>query len=88
MGGEHLHELVGILVGQRSEKYAANDGEHGDVGADADRERENGHHGESGCSEEDAKAVANILQNSVHVVLRALGLEVLLATGVPRNQGS
>ena len=45
-------ELVGVRIWQRLEKNSLDHGEDGSVGADTDREREHGDHGESRCSDQ------------------------------------
>ena len=50
--GLHLHQLVGVPVGQRAQQHRAGDAEHRRVRADAQREREERDRGESGRLEE------------------------------------
>ena len=59
---EDADELLGLREGQRAEEDGVDDGESGDVGADAERESEGGDEGEDGGFEEDAEGVAEVLE--------------------------
>ena len=63
---EYAHELPGIREGKRAEQDAVNDAEGGDVGADAEGQRENRDQGEAGSLEQHAAGVAHILQERGH----------------------
>ena len=39
----HAHELVGMRIGERTEEHAVDDAEDGAAGADAERQRQDGH---------------------------------------------
>ena len=53
------HELVGVRVRQRAQEHGVDDGEHGDVGADAERERQQRRDGEGGLAHELTERVAD-----------------------------
>ena len=55
-------ETVGLGVGQRTEQHRLHHGEHGHVGADAEREREDGGEGEPGLAGEPADGVAEVVE--------------------------
>ena len=59
---EDADELLGLWEGQRAEEDGVDDGESGDVGADAECESEGGDEGEDGGFEEDAEGVAEVLE--------------------------
>ena len=56
-----LHEPIGVRVGQRPEQHAIDNAEHGSVGADAERDRQDGHRGEAGRPPERAQGVSDLV---------------------------
>src|SRR5262249_56605626 len=62
----HVDQLLWIGKRQRLEQDGVDDAEHGGVGADAERERQDGRQREAGLPDEGADAVAEVLNESVH----------------------
>src|SRR5215469_8964180 len=81
---EHQNELIGIWIGKRSQKHSVDDAEDGGVGADAQRERQNGDGGEARTLAEHAGGIAQVLRGLVQEApaarLAALLLERLEVT--------
>src|SRR5579872_477167 len=61
-----LDDSVGLRVRQRAQQDAVYDAEHGCVCADAECQRQNDKHSEAGTFPECAKAVFNVLPQSLH----------------------
>jgi hypothetical protein len=55
------YEAVGIWVGKRFEEHAVYHAEDGGIGADSERQREDGDGGESGILAETTEGVADVL---------------------------
>jgi len=69
---EH-HEAAGVFEGQRLEEYAADDGEEGNIGADAEGHDEDGYRREPRCTAEGADADAEVAGEGFEPVPRPRG---------------
>ena len=65
------HQAIGAWIRQRPQHQRVDDGEDGGVGADAQRQREDGDGREPGRPQQRPDGVAQILQGRLHRVLRA-----------------
>jgi len=63
--GIEPREFVRIGEGKRAEQECINDAEDGDVGADAEREDQDGNGGEGAVPPKSAKRVANVAEKRV-----------------------
>src|SRR5258707_573757 len=59
-------QAVGLQIGKWAEEHGMNHGEHRGVGADAEREGQDGDYGEAGSFGEQTKGVANVGDESIH----------------------
>ena len=65
-GLPHLHQSAGLLERKRAEQQRIDHAEDGAVGADAERERDDGDQREAGILQQRAQAVAQVLPECVH----------------------
>ena len=61
---EQHDQPIGIVIRQRPQQHAVDDGEDGGVGADAERERQHGDEREAGLPAQHARGVAKVLQRA------------------------
>jgi hypothetical protein len=80
------HESIGILVRQRLEQHGIDDGEHGRVGADTERERENRAGRERRRSPQRAGGIEKIAQHGGHYDVTGRG-GGLIPARMPRPSG-
>jgi len=66
----HHRQPVRIGIGERPEEQRVDDAEDGGVGADAERERGNGDEGESRRADQEARRVAEVLDEVSHSSLQ------------------
>ena len=79
---EYRHEPAGIPKRQRTDKDGVDDGEDSEVGADAQREREDGRRGEAGTSPQHPQTEANVPQSCL-TETRAKDGAAVLAHALP-----
>src|SRR5207237_4198269 len=66
-------DAFGVRKRKRTEENAVDEAEDSGIGADAERERNNGDSGEAFMLQQHAQAVADIVQKAVHKVSRLIG---------------
>ena len=59
---EHAHDAVGVRVGERLQQQSVDEAEDGGVGADAERERQQRHDGESRTPRQGSHRISHVLQ--------------------------
>ncbi len=62
----HKNESVGLAIRERSDQDSVHDAEHGDIGADAEGQGEDGGERKTWGVDENPDRVANVLKESIH----------------------
>src|SRR5713226_1154867 len=78
-------QAIGLEVGKRAQEHGVNHGEHSGIGADAEREGQDGDYGEAGSFGEQTKGVANVGDESIHGLTPGLyaGIDVENSAAFP-----